>query len=152
MGKIGISDAILLERRQPDRWEFQIMKGHVQHGSDIIGGYPWLSDCLDVVLHHHEKYDGTGYITGLKGKRSHQCTDICRCGCFRRITSVRPYKRALTYDETMEIMRKGRGSHFDPDMIDGLLMMGEDLYREHISRRRRIICETYIKDEQPDPF
>ncbi|MBP1748610.1 MAG: metal dependent phosphohydrolase, partial [Deltaproteobacteria bacterium] len=115
--------------------EFQIMKGHVRHGSDIIRGYPWLNDCLDVVLHHHEKFDGTGYMAGLKGMeipinaRIFAVADV-----FDALTSVRPYKGALSYDETMDIMKKGRGSHFDPDIIDRLFMIGEDLYRE--------ICEA----------
>ncbi len=69
VGKIGISDTILLKEGSLTDEEFQIMKGHVRHGSDIISGYPWLSDCLDVVLHHHEKFDGTGYIAGIEGDR-----------------------------------------------------------------------------------
>lgn len=131
VGKIGISDTILLKEGALTEAEFQIMKGHVRHGSEIISGYPWLSDCLDVVLHHHEKFDGTGYITGLKeneipiNARIFAVADV-----FDALTSVRPYKRALTYDESMEIMKNGRGSHFDPGIIDGLLMLGEDMYRE----------------------
>lgn len=131
VGKIGISDTILLKEGSLTDSEFQIMKGHVRHGSDIISGYPWLSDCLDVVLHHHEKFDGTGYMSGLKddeipiNARIFAVADV-----FDALTTVRPYKRALSYDETMDIMKKGRGSHFDPDIIDGLCMIGEDLYRE----------------------
>lgn len=131
VGKIGISDTILLKEGSLTDQEFQIMKGHVRHGSDIIGGYPWLGDCLDVVLHHHEKFDGTGYMSGLKedeipiNARIFAVADV-----FDALTNVRPYKRALSYDETIDIMKKGRGSHFDPDIIDGLFMIGEDLYRE----------------------
>lgn len=157
VGKIGITDTILLKEGSLTDAEFQIMKGHVQHGSDIISGYSWLGDCLDVVLHHHEKYDGTGYIGGLKGEeiplnaRIFAVADV-----FDALTSVRPYKRALTYDETIDIMKKGRGSHFDPDMIDRLLMIGEDLYhdiyRADEDRLRDTLkshIETLFKDEQP---
>lgn len=131
VGKIGISDSILLKEGRLTEREFHIMKDHVRHGSDIISGYPWLVDCLDVVLHHHEKFDGTGYIAGLKrddipvNARIFAVADV-----FDALTSVRPYKRALSYEETAGIMRRGRGSHFDPDVVDGLLMIGEDLYRE----------------------
>lgn len=157
VGKIGISDRILLKEGRLTEREFQIMKGHVRHGSDIIGGYPWLSDCLDVVLHHHEKFDGTGYATGLKeydipiNARIFAVADV-----FDALTSVRPYKRALSYDEAMDIMRKGRGTHFDPDMIDGLTMIGQDLYREIYGsddERLREILNSHIamlfKDEAP---
>lgn len=130
VGKIGISDTILLKEGSLTDDEFQIMKGHVRHGSDIISGYPWLSDCLDIVLHHHEKFDGTGYMAGLKNNeipinaRIFAVADV-----FDALTSARPYKRALSYEETMGIMKKGRGSHFDPDIIDTLFTIGEDLYR-----------------------
>ncbi len=131
VGKIGISDAILLKKSGLTDTEFETMKNHVRHGSDIISGYPWLTDCIDVVLHHHEKFDGTGYIAGLKGfeipinARIFAVADV-----FDALTSARPYKPALSYDETMDIMKKGRGSHFDPDIFDGLVALGEELRHE----------------------
>ncbi len=148
VGKIGISDTILLKEGSLTENEFQIMKGHVRHGSDIISGYPWLSDCLDVVFHHHEKFDGTGYIAGLKGEeipinaRIFAVADV-----FDALTSVRPYKPALSYEETVEIMKRGRGSHFDPEVIDGLLLIGESLYHEirHADEDRlRSILKAHI--------
>ena len=130
VGKIGISDTILLKEGSLTDDEFQIMKGHVRHGSDIISGYPWLSDCLDIVLHHHEKFDGTGYMAGLKNNEIPINARIFAVAdAFDALTSARPYKRALSYEETMGIMKKGRGSHFDPDIIDTLFTIGEDLYR-----------------------
>jgi HD-GYP domain-containing protein (c-di-GMP phosphodiesterase class II) len=131
VGKIGISDTILLKEGSLTGHEFEIMKNHVRHGSDIIGAYPWLQDCLDVVLHHHEKFDGSGYMSGLKERdipinaRIFAVADV-----FDALTSVRPYKRALTYEETIDIMTKGSGSHFDPDIINALHAIGEDVYRE----------------------
>ena len=157
VGKIGISDLILLKEDRLTDDEFQTMKMHVRHGSDIISGYPWLSDCHDVVLHHHEKFDGTGYIAGLKGEQIPVNARIFAVAdVFDALTSTRPYKRALTYDETIDIMKKGRGSHFDPDVIDALLMIGEDLYRDiyhaEEGRLREILkshIQTLFKDEQP---
>ncbi|MDD3846296.1 MAG: HD-GYP domain-containing protein [Syntrophorhabdaceae bacterium] len=131
VGKIGISDAILLKEGHLTGREFEIMKGHVQHGSDIVNSYSWLNDCLDVVLYHHEKFNGTGYMAGLKGDdipinaRIFAVADV-----FDALTSARPYKGAMSYDEAMDMMRKGRGSHFDPEIVDSLCGLGDALYRE----------------------
>lgn len=131
VGKIGISDNILLKKGKLSEEEFEIMKHHVQHGADIIAGYPWLSDCVDVVFHHHEKYDGTGYMLGLKGvdipvnARIFAVADV-----FDALTSSRPYKTVLSYEHTISIMREGRGSHFDPEIIDTLCGLGDDIYRK----------------------
>lgn len=134
VGKIGISDNILHKKGPLTEDEYNIMKRHVQHGSDIVGSYPWLGDCVDVVFHHHEKYDGTGYVSGLKGKdipvnaRIFAVADV-----FDALTSVRPYKPAFSYDEAIEIMKKGRGSHFDPEIFDALCDIGKALY-DKVSR------------------
>jgi HD-GYP domain-containing protein (c-di-GMP phosphodiesterase class II) len=131
VGKIGISDNILLKEGKLTDDEFNIMKSHVQHGSDIIGSYPWLSDCVDVVHHHHEKYDGSGYMLGLKGKdipinaRIFTIADV-----FDALTSARPYKAAFSYDEAIGIMKKDRGSHFDPEIFDALCEMGDTIYQK----------------------
>jgi len=131
VGKIGIRDAILLKKGSLTAEEFDIMKHHVQHGSDIIGGYPWLSDCVDIVLYHHEKVDGTGYMSGLKEEeiplnaRIFAIADV-----FDALTSARPYKPAFSYDEAINIMKKGRGSHFDPEILDSFCGIGDTLYRQ----------------------
>jgi HD-GYP domain-containing protein (c-di-GMP phosphodiesterase class II) len=131
VGKIGISDNILLKEGKLTEEEFNIMKYHVQHGSDIIDSYPWLSDCVDVVRYHHEKFDGSGYMLGLKGKdipinaRIFAVADV-----FDALTTVRPYKKAFSYDETIGIMRKDRGTHFDPEILDALCGMGDAIYQK----------------------
>lgn len=131
VGKIGISDAILLKEGSLTGPEFEIMKSHVRHGSDIISGYPWLSDCLDVVLHHHEKFDGTGYMSGLKEDRIPLNARIFAVAdVFDALTSARPYKPAISFNEAIDIMKKGRGSHFDPEILDGLCKIAETLYSE----------------------
>lgn len=131
VGKIGISDAILLKEGSLTGHEYEIMKRHVRHGSEIIGAYPWLQDCLDVVLHHHEKFDGTGYIEGLKGRNIPKNARIFAVAdVFDALTSVRPYKRALSYEETIEIMQQASGSHFDPEIVAMLCEIGEDVYSE----------------------
>jgi putative nucleotidyltransferase with HDIG domain len=129
VGKIAIRDTILLKPGKLTEEEFAVMKTHVLHGADIIRGYGWLDEALDVITGHHEKFDGSGYMEGLKGEeipvnaRLFAIADV-----FDALTSKRPYKDALPIDKAIEIMNKGRGSHFDPRLYDHFICIAHDLY------------------------
>ncbi|MBF0607236.1 MAG: HD-GYP domain-containing protein [Magnetococcales bacterium] len=131
VGKIAISDNILLKPGKLTDDEFNQIKTHVQHGVDIIGNTAWLQDAVEVVRYHHERYDGTGYLAGLKGNdiplgaRIFAITDV-----FDALTSKRPYKEPFSYDKTIDILKQGRGSHFDPDILDAFLTISRDLYEQ----------------------
>lgn len=131
VGKIGISDTILLKPGKLDRAEFETMKTHVNHGTDILGRYAWLRDAMDVVGHHHEKFDGTGYPSGLAGEaipinaRIFAIADV-----FDALTSARPYKAALSMEAAILTMQPDRGRHFDPALFDLFLDMASALYAE----------------------
>lgn len=131
VGKIGISDAILLKPGKLSADEFAVMKTHPGHGADIIGKYAWLGDALDVVKYHQEKFDGSGYGAGLKGEgiplnaRIFAVVDV-----FDALTSRRPYKDAMTFDDAMEILEKGRGTHFDPTLFDAFIRTARKHYEE----------------------
>lgn len=131
VGKIGISDAILLKPGKLSDDEFTVMKTHPEHGADIIGKYAWLGDALDVVKYHQEKFDGTGYGAGLKGEdipfnaRIFAVVDV-----FDALTSRRPYKDAMTFDAAMAIMEKGRETHFDPKLFDAFSGTARKHYEE----------------------
>jgi len=118
VGKIAISDNILLKPGKLTDEEFAVMKTHVRHGIDIVGHYEWLKDTADIVLHHHEKFDGTGYGAGLMGKKIPVSARIFAIAdVFDALTSERPYKKALSLTEAMDIMHAGAGSHFDPSLL-----------------------------------
>jgi HD-GYP domain-containing protein (c-di-GMP phosphodiesterase class II) len=131
VGKIAISDNILLKPGKLTDEEFAVMKTHVRHGIDIIGHYTWLKDAADVVLHHHEKFDGTGYGVGLKdtsiplNARIFAIADV-----FDALTSERPYKKALSLTATMEIMLAGSGSHFDSHLLAAFDTIAGELHAE----------------------
>jgi HD-GYP domain-containing protein (c-di-GMP phosphodiesterase class II) len=131
VGKIAISDLILLKPGKLTEEEMSTMKTHVHHGVDIVGHYGWLKDAADVVRYHHEKYDGSGYETGLKGHdipinaRIFSVADI-----FDALTSRRPYKEPFTLETAMRILMEGRGSHFDPMLIDAFARIADSLYEE----------------------
>jgi len=96
-----------------------------------VGHYGWLKDAADVVRYHHEKFDGTGYEAGLKGHnipinaRIFAVADV-----FDALTSRRPYKAPVALEEVMRILREGRGSHFDPVLIDAFTDISDPLYEE----------------------
>ncbi|OGP85527.1 MAG: hypothetical protein A2V87_04580 [Deltaproteobacteria bacterium RBG_16_58_17] len=122
VGKIAIGDRILLKPGKLTDEETAIMKTHVRHGVDIIDHYEWLKDASDVVRYHHEKFDGSGYEAGLKGHdipinaRIFAVADV-----FDALTSRRPYKEPFALEAAMRILTEGRGSFFDPMLIDSFL-------------------------------
>ena len=107
------------------------MKTHVSHGGDILRSYDWLKDADEVVRCHHEKFDGSGYLTGMTGKdiplnaRIFAVADV-----FDALTSRRPYKEPFSVEASVEIIRQARGSHFDPTIADLFLEQAETFYRE----------------------
>ncbi len=131
VGKIGIADAILLKPAGLDEQEIRIMAIHVQHGVDIIGKYTWLRDALDVIRYHHEKYDGTGYLSGIAGRNIPLAARIFAVvDVFDALTTKRPYRDPATLETTLQIMREDRGRAFDPSVLDVFLGMAPDLYRD----------------------
>lgn len=128
-GKIGISDNILLKPGKLTEEEFAVMRTHVALGVDILAKSDWLLEARDVVEFHHEKFDGSGYLKGLKGEaiplnaRIFAIADV-----FDALISVRPYKKAFSFDEAMRILQEGRGSHFDPRLLDVFAGIASELY------------------------
>ncbi len=126
LGKIGIPDKILLKpgKLDPDEWE--IMKTHATMGAEILSGSK--SDILNlaetIALTHHEKWDGSGYPKGLKGEEIPQVGRIVAiCDVFDALTSIRPYKRAWSFEDALAHIKKQRDYHFDPEMTPLFLDM-----------------------------
>jgi HD-GYP domain-containing protein (c-di-GMP phosphodiesterase class II) len=129
VGKLGIPDSILLKPAKLDPQEFSVMKTHVEKGSDIVQQSSWLCEGIDVVGCHHEQFAGGGYPHGLKGEdipitaRIFAVSDV-----FDALTSHRPYKKPLTFEETMVILQRDRGKHFDPAVLDAFDKIARPLF------------------------
>jgi HD-GYP domain-containing protein (c-di-GMP phosphodiesterase class II) len=129
VGKLGIPDNILHKPAKLDTQEFTVMKTHVDKGADIVRPSSWLREGTSVVGYHHEKFAGGGYPHGLKGEdipitaRIFAVADV-----FDALTSQRPYKKPLTFEETMDIMEQDRGKHFDPKVLDAFGKIARELY------------------------
>jgi len=150
VGKIGIADQILLNPGKLTHDEIEIMKTHVIHGKEIIQHSNWLKCAHDVVFFHHERFDGTGYPQGLKGKdipinaRLFAVVDV-----FDALTSKRPYKDSLSFSESMSILHAGSGSLFDPGILAVFERIAPFLYEEFchadLSYLQRVLKESLTK-------
>jgi HD-GYP domain-containing protein (c-di-GMP phosphodiesterase class II) len=142
VGKIGISDQILLKPDKLSKSEYEMMKLHVQHGLDIVRQSEWLKDAVDVVGHHHEKFSGEGYPNGLKGMeipvnaRIFAIADV-----FDALTSERPYKERLSLTTSMQILNQGRGTHFDPTLLDSFNEIAPALYEQYAEGSDNILIK-----------
>ena len=131
VGKIGISDNILLKPARLTSDEFAAMCAHVPLGLDIVEKSDWLRSAKDVIESHHERYDGGGYPRGLKAReiplnaRIFAIVDV-----FDALTSKRPYKEPFSLDEAMRVLRREDGSHFDPDLLATFGRIAPGLYEE----------------------
>jgi putative two-component system response regulator len=137
IGKIIVSDVILNKPDSLTAKEYETMKNHAAEGERIIdsiiaeaGDEAFLLNAKLFAGGHHEKWDGTGYPRGLKG------TEIPLQGRIMAIADVydaivheRPYKKALTHEEAVEVVRKGSGSHFDPGLVKIFLECEKDFER-----------------------
>jgi len=126
IGKIGIRDAILLKPSQLTIDEFKIMKTHVIIGYNTLASveklYPentFLKIGLEISRYHHEKWDGMGYMSGLAGEDIPLSARIMALSdVYDALRSKRVYKEAYSHEKALNIMTKGRGSHFDPALMD----------------------------------
>ncbi len=135
VGKIGISDNVLLKPGKLNPEEFEEMKKHVRYGVDIVNRSTWLNDAIDVVGGHHEKYDGSGYDKNKHGTEIPRVARIFAVAdVFDALTSKRPYKEPLGFDESMKILMESRGSHFDHEMLDAFAKIARSLYDEYANR------------------
>ena len=121
IGKIGVPDSILLKPGKLTAEEWEIMKKHTIIGAQILDNSdsPLLHAGKIIALSHHEKWDGHGYPYGLKGERIPLSGRICAIAdVFDALTSKRPYKEAYPIDEALKIIKEGRGTHFDPLILN----------------------------------
>ncbi|HBT77138.1 MAG TPA: two-component system response regulator [Planctomycetaceae bacterium] len=141
IGKVGMPDAILLKPGRLDPHEFEIMKSHTTIGASTLSaaldrfpGVSFLQMARDIAASHHERFDGTGYPLGLKGEDMPLCGRIIALAdVYDALTSKRVYKQAFTHDSARSIILEGRGSHFDPDVVDAFLTREEQFL---VIRRR----------------
>jgi HD-GYP domain-containing protein (c-di-GMP phosphodiesterase class II) len=129
VGKLGIPDSILLKPARLDPQEFSVMKTHVDKGADIVRRSSWLREGMEVIGYHHEKFAGGGYPEGLRGEEIPITARIFAVAdVFDALTSHRPYKKPLTFEEAMGILEPDSGKHFDPAVFDAFGKIARALF------------------------
>jgi putative two-component system response regulator len=121
VGKIGISETILQKPGKLSTNEFEIIKTHSFIGAKLLSGNdsPLLKLARTIALTHHERWDGTGYPNGLSQEQIPLSGRISAiCDVFDALVSQRPYKKAWPLDNAFAEIQKGRGTHFDPHLVD----------------------------------
>jgi two-component system response regulator RpfG len=121
IGKICIPDAIMQKAGKLTDEEMVIMKTHAQIGHDILkdSSSRFLQAAASIALNHHEKYDGSGYPSGLKGKNIPlDARIVALADVFDALTSERPYKEAWEWGKALEFIVGQKGKHFDPELVD----------------------------------
>ncbi|WP_136513795.1 HD-GYP domain-containing protein [Geomonas edaphica] len=145
VGKVGIPDRILLKPGKLTREEMDIMRLHTVIGGRILSNaknYPSLETGHTIALQHHEKWDGTGYPNGMAGEAIHIFARIVSIvDVYDALSSERPYKPPFSREKTLEIMSEGKGTFFDPVLLDHFI--------SHIDAFAAI--RENLKDQEPEP-
>ena len=133
IGKIGIPDRVLQKPGKLDPDEWTIMKQHTTIGAEILkdASADFIKLAEAIALSHHEKWDGSGYPQGLRG------SDIPLAGrivavadVFDALTSERPYRSPMPLEEALAIIEDGRGSHFDPELVNAFFAIKDEISAE----------------------
>lgn len=127
IGKIGVPDNILLKPGKLTDEEWEIMKKHPELGYDMLKNIDFLEDAAKIVLHHHEYFDGSGYPSGLSGNEIPLGARIFSVvDALDAMTTDRVYRKAFSFEKSLEILTSAAGSQFDPEVVDSLTDMGID--------------------------
>ena len=122
IGKIEIERDILNKTGELTDDEWEAIRQHPVWGADMIRPLSSLSGSVDIVMYHHENYDGTGYPNGIRGEEIPLGARILRLAdSFDAMTSNRPYKTVLTVSQAVEDVKMHRGQYYDPEVVDAFL-------------------------------
>jgi len=121
IGKIGVPDAILLKPGPLDSRELAKMRMHPVIGESIVRPLRSGTNLLPIIRHHHERYDGGGYPDGLAGRAiPHLARIVAVCDAYDALVTDRPYRKAKSVDEALNILNDGAGHQWDPEAVEVL--------------------------------
>jgi putative two-component system response regulator len=138
VGKIAIPDGILLKPGKHTPEEMVIMRTHAQRGYDMLkqagvqmGQHgEFLAVAMDIAGSHHEKWDGSGYPKGLKGNEIPISARLMALAdVYDALLDTRPYKKPMTMEQTISIILEGKGTHFDPEVVNAFLTLQDEFER-----------------------
>jgi ribonuclease P protein subunit RPR2 len=129
IGKVAVPDAILFKPGPLTDDEYALIKRHPSVGSEILRDVTFLGEAKDVVLHHHERFDGAGYPDGLSGDEIPLPARVFAVAdALDALTTHRPYRRAGTFEAARTEIRRSCGSQFCPGVVDAYEAVGDDVF------------------------
>jgi len=134
-GSVDVPYQILAKKSRLSAEEFRIIRNHPQKSVDMIKPVAFLKPVLPVVLYHHERYDGNGYPSGLKGEEIPLGARIMAISdSFAAMVSGRPYKKGFSCDEAIKELKKESGKQFDPKVVDAFCSLSKKIkFRKYLS-------------------
>ena len=138
VGKFGIPTSILNKTTKLTDDEFKKIKTHTLIGTEILSSSAMFKNILPIVEHHHEKYDGNGYPSNLKGEEiPYLARIITIADCFDAMTSKRTYNMPISIEEAKNEIRRKSGSQFDPNLANAFLDVLDNNYNEILNIQNR---------------
>jgi ribonuclease P protein subunit RPR2 len=137
IGKVGIPEQILCKAGELTDAEWDVMRSHPLLGAQIVEPIAFLRDAVELIRHHHERFDGRGYPDGLAGDAIPlEARIFSIADSFDAMTSDRPYRESIGIERALDEVRRGAGTQFDPDIVHVFLDMMNDApptgAREHL--------------------
>ncbi len=131
IGKIGIKDEILTKQGKLSSVEYEVIKTHPLIGERIVRPIGFLENVTPLILYHHERYDGKGFLEGLKGKEIPLGSRILNVAdAYDAMITDRPYRKAMSKEKAQEELKRCSGSQFDPEVIEAFLRVLKRWERE----------------------
>jgi HD-GYP domain-containing protein (c-di-GMP phosphodiesterase class II) len=122
IGKLAIPDSVLHKPGPLTPEEYELVKGHAALGGEILGAIEYGRPLAQIVRHHHENWDGTGYPDGLRGTEIPLGARVLAVvDCYDALTSERPYRQPLTHPDAMVMILERRGTMYDPAILDAFV-------------------------------
>jgi len=133
IGKIGITDGILRKPGALKAEEWEPIYSHPKLGVAILKHVGTLAGCLPAVQHHHERYDGAGYPSGLRGDNiPMEARILAVADSYDAMTSARPYRQTeLTHEQALEELKRGAGTQFDPKIVKVFVDLHQGAPKKH---------------------
>jgi HD-GYP domain-containing protein (c-di-GMP phosphodiesterase class II) len=132
IGKVGVPEAVLCKPGPLDDDEWAVMREHPAIGAQIVSPIRFLAGAVEIVRTHHERWDGLGYPSGLRGEEIPLAARIFAIAdSFDAMTSDRPYRPAMPLERALDEIRAGAGTQFDPAVADAFLDLVDDGYEFH---------------------
>lgn len=152
IGKVGIRDDVLRKPGKLDPEEMAHMRTHASYGANVLreaeqniarSGRTLFAMGIRIAAYHHEKWDGSGYPVGLAGEKIPlEARIVAVADVFDALTTRRPYKEPFTFEDSIDILKQGRGAHFDPAIID-VFFADLSIFREYYDRFKQEMKHDY---------